>query len=42
VRRIWAARPRDPFCPQAVRAMTRTLQHMATPGTAVRRPERQG
>jgi DNA-binding transcriptional LysR family regulator len=42
VRRIWAARPRDPFCPEAVRAMIETLQLTATSGAAVRRPERRG
>ena len=42
VRRIWAARPRDPFCPAAARAMIDTLQLTVTSGAAVRRPERQG
>jgi DNA-binding transcriptional LysR family regulator len=42
VRRIWAARPRDPFCPAAARAMIDTLQLTVTSGAAVRRPERPG
>ena len=42
VRRIWAARPRDPFCPAAARAMIDTLQLTVTSGAAVRQPERQG
>ena len=42
VRRIWAARPRDPFCPAAARAMIDTLQLTITSGAAVRRPERPG
>jgi len=41
VRRIWAARPRDPFCPAAARAMIDTLQLTVTSSAAVR-PERQG
>ena len=36
VRRIWAARPRDPFCPAPARAMIDTLQLTVT-SAAVRR-----
>jgi DNA-binding transcriptional LysR family regulator len=32
VRRIWAVRPPDPFCPAAARAMIDILQLTATPG----------
>jgi DNA-binding transcriptional LysR family regulator len=42
VRRIWAARPRDPFCPAAARAMIDTLKLTVTSGAAARQPERQG
>ena len=38
VRHIWAARPQDPFCSRAARAMIETLQLMARPGAATRRP----
>jgi DNA-binding transcriptional LysR family regulator len=41
VRHIWAARPHDPFCPAAARAMIDTLQLTVTSGAAARRPERQ-
>jgi DNA-binding transcriptional LysR family regulator len=34
VRRIWAARPHDPFCPPAARAMIDTLQLMAKQAAA--------
>ena len=36
VRRIWAARPRDPFCPAAARAMIDTVKLTAKPRTAGR------
>ena len=42
VRRIWAARPRDPFCPAAARAMIDTLQLTVTSGAAAGGQERQG
>jgi DNA-binding transcriptional LysR family regulator len=42
VRRIWAARPRDPFCVAAARAMIDTLRLTVTSGAAVRQPERPG
>ena len=38
VRRIWAARPDDPFCPRPARAMIDTLKLTAKPRTADRRP----
>jgi DNA-binding transcriptional LysR family regulator len=38
VRRIWAARPHDPFCPAAAHAMIETLQLTVAPGAAIRRP----
>ena len=37
VRRIWAARPHDPFCPRAARAMIDTLKLAANPAVG-RRP----
>ncbi len=42
VRRIWAARPRDPFCPPAARAMIDTLQLTAKRAAAPRGPQRAG
>jgi hypothetical protein len=38
VRRIWAARPHDPFCPRPARAMIDTLKLTAKPRAADRRP----
>jgi DNA-binding transcriptional LysR family regulator len=38
VRRIWAARPHDPFCPRPARAMIDTLKLAAKPRAADRRP----
>jgi DNA-binding transcriptional LysR family regulator len=37
VRRIWAARPHDPFCPAATRAMIDTLKLTAKPAAVGRR-----
>jgi DNA-binding transcriptional LysR family regulator len=38
VRRIWVARPHDPFCPRPARAMIDTLKLTARPRAADRRP----
>ena len=38
VRRLWAARPHDPFCPRSARAMIDTLKLTAKPCAADRRP----
>jgi DNA-binding transcriptional LysR family regulator len=42
VRSIWAARPHDPFCPPAARAMISTLQLIANQTTAPGTPQQPG
>jgi DNA-binding transcriptional LysR family regulator len=38
VRRLWAARPHDPFCPRPARAMIDTVKLTAKPRAADRGP----